>query len=399
MVPTGRPIVSRILLSAAELPTVQDVRDLLQDAGHSTHWHDFRDQQIADLSNYNLVIFDGSRRAPEALHFCRQIRARLGDLADSFTPILFITGDHSPEARLASFENGADTCILRPFAVGEVLAQTRALLRIKEVHDRLAEKTIEVNQINKRLQQAYQQIDQELELARHIQQSFLPQKLPELAQAEFAVRYMPCGRVGGDFYDVFRLDESHIGFYVADAMGHGVPASLLTIYLKNGVKAKEINGKHYRLIPPNEVLNRLNHDLIEQSLSENPFITMVYGLFDCREKELQFARAGHPYPLHIPAEGELEFCKTEGSVLGVFDTEFPLQSLRLHVGDKVLFYTDGSDQACVEGSREGAASLAACAGHHRHLPLQEFMERLSWDLFRQTEQKDDFTLLALEVKE
>src|SRR5207237_29730 len=81
---------------------------------------------------------------------------------------------------------------------------------------------------NKRLQTAYQQIDLELELARHIQESFLPRTLPELPQVRFAVKYRPCERVGGDFYDVFRLDEKHLGFYVADAMGHGVPASLPT---------------------------------------------------------------------------------------------------------------------------------------------------------------------------
>src|SRR6202007_1577929 len=119
------------------------------------------------------------------------------------------------------------------------------------------EKTAEVARINKRLQLAYQRIDQELELARRIQQSFLPQTLPQLPTARFAVHYRPCGRVGGDFYDAFRLDERHVAFYVADAMGHGVPASLLTVFVKRGVRAKEIHGREYRLVPPGEVLGRL----------------------------------------------------------------------------------------------------------------------------------------------
>ena len=91
-------------------------------------------------------------------------------------------------------------------------------LRIKEMHDRLTEKTAEVLHVNKRLQQAYQQIDDELELARRLQLSFLPQSLPEVPRARFAVKYQLCGRVGGDFYDAFRLDEHHAGFYVADAL-------------------------------------------------------------------------------------------------------------------------------------------------------------------------------------
>src|SRR5205085_6862400 len=231
-------------------------------------------------------ILDGSAQAAQALQLCRRLRGRSGD---AFLPVLFVTADHAPATRLASLECGADTYLLRPFASAELLAQVNALLRIKEGHDRLTEKTAEVHRINKRLQQAYQQIDQELELARRIQHSFLPQTLPELPQVRFAVHYQPCGRVGGDFYDIFRLDERHLGFYVADAMGHGVPASLLTIFVKKGVRAKEIFGQQYRLVPPSEVLQRLNRDLIEQQLSENPFITMVYVLLDARDGTFRFA--------------------------------------------------------------------------------------------------------------
>ena len=262
----------------------------------------------------------GGRRR---LRFCRRLRQRLGDV---FVPVLYVTADAAPAARLAPFEAGADTYLLRPFAPGELLAQVGAFLRIKEVHDRLAEKTAEVHRINRRLQQAYGQIDAELELARRIQMSFLPQSLPEVAGARFAVHYTLCGRVGGDFYDVFRLDEDHVGLYVADAMGHGVPASLLTIFVKKGVRAKEVFGQDYRLVPPDEVLGRLNRDLVEQAMPDHPFITMVYVLYNHREQSMTFARAGHPYPLHVPHDGEPRLWQVEGSLLGVFDTTFPVQS-------------------------------------------------------------------------
>src|SRR5439155_3911849 len=150
--------------------------------------------------------------------------------------------------------------------------------------------------------------------------------------------YVLCGRVGGDFYDIFRLDEKHVGFYVADAMGHGVPASLLTIFVKKGVKAKEVFGTQYRLIPPDEVLFRLNRDLIDQQLSEHPFITMVYGLFNHQDGTLTFARAGHPYPLFVPREGGVELWKQEGLLLGVLEARFPTTTHRLRPGDKLLLY-------------------------------------------------------------
>src|SRR5262245_56429520 len=200
----------RVLLCADAPGAVEDVRRLLDATQYEVVWHPLgaADPEPRDL---HLALIEG-RADSVALHFCRRLRQRLGDV---FVPILYLIADASPAARLAPFEAGADTYLLRPFAPGELLAQAAALLRIKELHDRLTEKTAEVHRINRRLQQAYAQIDAELELARRIQMSFLPQSLPEVAGVRFAVHYTLCGRVGGDFYDLFRLDENHVGLYVA----------------------------------------------------------------------------------------------------------------------------------------------------------------------------------------
>src|SRR5436309_1312992 len=245
---TSAAVPPRILLCADEESRVGDVRRLLEQAGNEVAWQAVNGSESRPAA-YQLVVLDAG--------------------GDACVPVLFLTADPSPAARLAGLESGADTYLLRPFEPQELFAQVQAFLRIKGLHDRLADKTAEVNRINKRLQQAYQQIDQELELARRIQLSFLPQTMPEVPRLRFAVHYLLCGRVGGDFYDIFRLDEDHAGLYVADAMGHGVPASLLTIFVKKGIRAKEVFGRQYRLVPPGEVLSRLNKELIEQELSEN----------------------------------------------------------------------------------------------------------------------------------
>jgi sigma-B regulation protein RsbU (phosphoserine phosphatase) len=384
----------RILLCGSQPTPLEEVRPLLERAGYQVHPCLVNGVDPGDVASYHLVVLEAGRAQPEVLHLCRRLRA---GLADGFVPILVLTDDPAPAARLAGLESGADTYLLRPFATEELLAQVRAFLRIKDVHDRLADKTAEVHRINKRLQQAYQQIDQELKLAQRIQSSFLPQTLPEVPGCRFAIHYRLCGRVGGDFYDIFRLDEQHVGFYVADAMGHGVPASLLTIFVKKGVRPKEIFGQQYRLVPPGEVLQRLNRDLIDQALSEQPFITMVYALFNFRDGTLHFARAGHPYPLHVPAEGEPQFWQVQGSLLGVFDTNFSVQTRQVQPGDKVLFYSDGIDSSVFEGNPPGGDSLLACAARHRDLPLQEFLDRLTRDLFGKDNQTDDLTLLGLEI--
>lgn len=386
--------VPRILVCAPESANLVEVRHLLAGTGCELIGHLLGTPDPPGPAGYQLILLDAGRNVSVALELCRRLRERL---EHHFVPILYLIADGAAESRLAAFEAGADTYLLRPFAAGELLAQVRAMLRIKESHDRLAGKTAEMHRINKRLQQLHQQIDHELQLAQRIQSSFLPQTLPAVPRTRFAVHYLLRDRVGGDFYDVFRLDEQHVGLYVADAMGHGVPASLLTIFVKKGVKAKEVFGREYRLVPPEEVLQRLNRDLIEQQLSEHPFITMVYALYNHQDGTLRFARAGHPYPLHVPDQGEPIFWRQDGLLLGVVDAVFPARSYTLKPGDKLLLYSDGIDTGCFQDHPPGAASLLACAAEHRRLPIQEFIDRLARDLFGATEQPDDLTLLGLEV--
>jgi len=386
---------SHIVLCTDSADDLRDAQHQLQAAGYSVAVQHLNGDSLNSMGQASLIVLDGCRSVGPALQMCQRLRSQM---ADRFVPVLYLTADASPQARLASLQHGADNYILRPFEMGELLAQVETFLHIKDRHDHLVEKSAEVNRVNKRLQTAYHQIDQELELAGRIQESFLPHSLPELPGLRFSVHYRPCGRVGGDFYDVFRLDEKHVGFYVADAMGHGVPASLLTIFVKKGVRTKEISGQTYRLVPPGDVLKHLNNDLIEQALSDNPFITMAYMLFNFAEGKLQFARAGHPFPLYMPRNGKPCLWEIEGSLLGVFDTTYPVRTQQLHPGDKLLLYTDGVDAARFEHAPVGVGSLLAAAERKRDLPIQDLVDWLSRELFDEN-RKDDLTLFGLEMAE
>jgi sigma-B regulation protein RsbU (phosphoserine phosphatase) len=378
----------RLLLCSARPSGLAELRHLLAGSGCALCGHLLGSPDPDRPADFHLIVIEGG---PEGagLELCRRLRERLNDV---FVPLLHLGDD-----RGAAFESGADACLPRPFAAGELLAQVKALLRIKDKHDRLAGKTAETNRVNKRLQQLHQQIDYELQLAQRIQAGLLPQTLPVVPGCRFAVHYLLRGRVGGDFYDVFRLDEQHVGLYVADAMGHGLPANLLTIFVKKGIKAKEVLGRDYRLVPPEEVLQRLNKDLLQQQLSEQPFITMVYALYNHNDGTFRFARAGHPYPLYVPHQGEPAFWRQDGLLLGVAESIFPPRCYSLRPGDKVLLYSDGIDSGRFEDRAPGGDSLLACAARHRHLPIQEFVDGLARALFGADAQPDDLTLLGLEV--
>jgi phosphoserine phosphatase RsbU/P len=383
---------SRLLVYGDE-GEVEEIRRLVNDAGRSVEGGAPSRAEPADWTAYDLIVLADNSEDGRAVQLCRRVR---GSLGESFVPMLFLSREDGAERRSAALDAGAAACLQRPIAPAELKAQIESLLRIKAHQDRLRDKSAEAQRANRQLQSSQQRIGQELELARRIQLSLLPQTLPDVPRTRLAVHYRPCGRVGGDFYDVFRLDENHLGLYVADAMGHGIPASLLTMFLKRGVRGKEITGKSYRLIPPDEVLQTLNRDLVDQALAENPFITMVYALFNFREGALHFARAGHPHPLHLPAVGEPDLWQVPGSLLGVFETTFTTQTRILRPGDKVLFYTDGTDTVSFDGLPAGAESLVAAAVRRRSLPVSELVDHISHDLSHQSDPPDDFTLLGLE---
>lgn len=353
--------------------------------------HDFEiglatsDPLPSDMSRVGVAILLG----PESLALSQRLSLRP---IEERPMLLMVAASESAPARLAGFARGADAVVSTTTGIDEVVAQIRTLSRWRSALQRWHDRAIESQHSTRQLQAAFRQIELDLTLASRLQASFLPQTLPAVGTVRFGVCYRPCGQVGGDFYDVVRLDEHHIGFYVADAMGHGVPASLLTIFLKKAVQPKEISASTYRLVPPHEVLARLNRDLIAQGLAELPFITMIYGLIDCRNGSLQFARAAHPHPLYLPQQGEPEQWQTPGTLLGVFEADYPQLQREMKRGDKVLLFTDGLSE-----SGHDPAPVMAAAVEHRALPIQRLVEQVTERVLSTAKQPDDFTLLGLEI--
>ena len=141
-------------------------------------------------------------------------------------------------------------------------------------------------------------------LASRLQRDFLPRNLPEIPGFKFATIYRPATWVSGDIYDIMRLDEEHVGFYVADAVGHGMPAALLTMFIKRALVTKRIRGNEYCLIEPGMALAQLNTDMVSQDLSNFQFATCCYGILNTKTLRLRVANAGHPPPMLINGDAQ-----------------------------------------------------------------------------------------------
>src|SRR5262249_3656701 len=146
-----------------------------------------------------------------------------------------------------------------------------------------------------------------------------------------------------DFYDVIRLDETHIGFYLGDVMTHGsAGGSLLSVFVKQMVRMKEIDTHRYRLVPPDEGLGGVNRELSGLGLEGAPPGGMVVGELDVQAGGVSVAGAGGPPPVRVPATGEPEVWTAPGPFLGTADTSYQSIAGELGPGDKLLVGSDGT---------------------------------------------------------
>jgi len=242
---------------------------------------------------------------------------------------------------------------------------------------------------------------EQLRLAGLVQQDFLSTKLPNCNEAHWATNFLPAEWVSGDIYDIVRIDEQHIGFYVADVVGHGMPAALLTIFLKQALVMRETSENNYRILSPAEVMKNLNVRMAAQKLSGYQFATCCYCLLNIKTLQLTYARAGHPYPILIRPQERPQQLEIRGSLLGIFEqAEYIQQTIQLQPGDKVLLYSDGAEPFIGSLDDQTSFNFGEEFCEIKDLPIVEMMDR--FNTLAQTKkidptEVDDITVVGLEI--
>ncbi len=186
----------------------------------------------------------------------------------------------------------------------------------------------------------------DLQLAAQAQRGFLPGDVPSLHGITVASMWRPARYVSGDIYDVVQLDDDRLGLFLADAVGHGMAAALMTMVICQSLVTKVRQGSSWRVLRPADVLSRLNARMMRRTTEPMRFATAVYAVLDCRSRRLTLAGAGHPPPIVVRAGGGTESLSTSGGLLGVFkDEKYDEVEVELRSGDRLLIYTDGFEQA------------------------------------------------------
>ena len=259
---------------------------------------------------------------------------------------------------------------------------------------------VRVAQLVRQQQQEAQErerIEQELRIARLIQQTLLPKTLPQLPGYEVAAYYQPAREVGGDFYDFLELDDGRLGVVVGDVTDKGVPAALVMATTRTILRASA-----QRLFSPGEVLKRAN-DALVTDIPPNMFITCLYAILEPESGHLVYANAGHdlPYRRLGGGDGVAEELRARGMPLGLMPgMGYEEKEVILERGESVLFYSDGLVEAH-DPKREmfGFPRLQGLVGTHRTggSSLVGFLlSELTRFVGEGWEQEDDITLVTLE---
>ncbi|MBN2057162.1 SpoIIE family protein phosphatase [bacterium] len=181
-------------------------------------------------------------------------------------------------------------------------------------------------------------LENELRVARDLQQSLLPEDLPRDESIEFATLFEPSAAIGGDYFDVIKLKDERTAIVIADVSGHGLPAGLRMAMLKAALHILLEEEKS-----PEEIFKRLD-DMVRANRRERFFITMTFALFDRASGMLELINAGHP-PTYLVRDGGVDEILLPSSPLGGLGTRHRQQSVRLQPDDSVIWLSDGFIEA------------------------------------------------------
>jgi sigma-B regulation protein RsbU (phosphoserine phosphatase) len=248
-----------------------------------------------------------------------------------------------------------------------------------------------------------QRLEQELQVAKQVQQALLPKRSASLTRARVETSYQPAGHVGGDYFDVIKLNDHEFVVIVGDVSNKGVPAALLMTAVRSVFRLETRVG-----IVVEQLLDRLNSFLCDQVFSPNSmFITLAYAYFDLKQGTCTCCNAGHLPPIHISrSNSEISQWKVGGTALGLFsDFKYSSERVKLTPGDRVLFYTDGITECRNQlGELYGRERLEESVRKHRDLGQVEMLHALLVDasIFvsgKSQPDDDDITVLLVEIEE
>jgi sigma-B regulation protein RsbU (phosphoserine phosphatase) len=348
----------------------------------------------------DLILLDINMPEMNGFEVCEHLKAddRLQGI-----PVIFISALTEQLDKVKAFAIGGVDYITKPFQMEELHARV-------ETHLKLHRLQVELEETNSRLERANGRMSRNLEAAAKIQKTFLPCAAPTVAGTQYAWCYLPCDELAGDGLNIIPLGDGRVGLYILDVSGHGVSSALLSVTLSRLLSPPSdqssilIRNRDVRdrldITPPAEVADRLNR-LFPYDTATEQFATLMYGILDVATGDFRHVSAGHPGPLHLPADGPPVILESPGFPIGLADEAYGERCVHLAAGDRLYLYSDGFPDAMnPSGEQFGNARLLEAIDRGRAEPLREGIAALLGEIARWQggeRPQDDISILAVEL--
>jgi serine phosphatase RsbU (regulator of sigma subunit)/putative methionine-R-sulfoxide reductase with GAF domain len=239
-------------------------------------------------------------------------------------------------------------------------------------------------------------LQQELNVAREIQSSLIPNGSPNIPGCSVASYWQAARQVSGDFYDFIPLYDGSWGIVIADVADKGFPAALFMALSRTIIRTVATNRTRQ---DPGDILMRVN-EIIDNDAQSDLFVTVFYGIWNPKKNRLTYANGGHNPPLLLPAKGKSHLLPGSGIALGVLpEIKIESHSVRLHPGDTLIFYTDGVTEAMNEDYDEfGLSRMELAANSGQAADAHAIIEAITDSIFDHagdTPQYDDITMVVM----
>jgi serine phosphatase RsbU (regulator of sigma subunit) len=267
-----------------------------------------------------------------------------------------------------------------------------------------------IDRQNQDLSKANLRMKRDLEAAARVQQTLLPDKLPEVPGLGFAWSYKPCDELAGDSLNVVRINDDLIALYLLDVSGHGVSAALLSVTVTRGLSPNAGGeaslvagpGPARQAVDPAQVVTRLN-DLYPMASNGDHYFTMIYGLLDVRTRRLRFTVAGHPAPILARRGSSPMRLQVDGFAVGMIPgVTYDESVIDLQPGDRIYFHSDGiTEEVNAQKEDFGDQRLLPAIAEGQGLPLRDDVESVVRKVVAwrgQDHLRDDVSILALSVE-
>ncbi len=407
----------------------------LEDAGHTVRWGENGALALALAKERRPDIIVSDIEMPEmtGYEFCKAAKS---DPALKTVPFILLSTLSDPIDIIRGLDSGADNYVTKPYEPDYLLGRMNSLLasplesaddgsaamlevtlqgqkfRVKAgrqqvlnllvstfenavtknqelvvanqelsvARDGLQKSNEELSTLNAEISRINAHMVRDLKAAAKVQRSLLPADDVEIPGTTIAWKYVPCQGLAGDFLNVFPLDDEHVGLFVVDVSGHGVPSSLMAVtvgrFLTPKVSDQSLlvrQGSDGRIAVarPAEVATQLNR-LFQADDFSGLYFTLLYGVLHLPTGRFDYCSGGHPALVRLPAGGgDVELHATESFPIAfVPDVEYEQKTLQLAPGDRLFLYSDGVPEAMDKDRNPyGDDAMAACIAASRSAPV------------------------------